>query len=159
MRACTHGGGAHRQWVSTTFWLGKTLTNCIVLQTGFEPLIMESIGPRGGRSTNWATTFPFLFVLIRLVLSLYQIGSTVAFRIMHIKNSLRNSAFAHGLHYTCPLHNFIEEIFVNQHYGNVYIYQTTNLLLTLDQSAMPKSKVFNHNKTFYLGQMISESHS
>ena len=27
MRAYTHGGGAHRQQISTTFWLGKTLTN------------------------------------------------------------------------------------------------------------------------------------
>ena len=27
MRAYTHGGGAHRQRVGTTFWLGKTFTN------------------------------------------------------------------------------------------------------------------------------------
>ena len=53
MCACTHGGGAHRQQLSTS-WLGKTTDLKIteklsqifrVLRTGFEPLVMESIGP------------------------------------------------------------------------------------------------------------------
>ena len=47
MRACTHGGVAHRRRDSTLFWLGKTLTFLCVLRVGFEPLVMESIGSRG----------------------------------------------------------------------------------------------------------------
>ena len=59
MRAYTqHGGGAHRQRVSATFWLGKTHKFFIALRTGFESLVMESIGSRGRRSTNWAATSP-----------------------------------------------------------------------------------------------------
>ena len=34
----------------------EKLTNFLVLQTGFEPLVMESIGSRGRRSTNSATS-------------------------------------------------------------------------------------------------------
>ena len=63
MHAYTHGGVAHRQRVSTTFWLRKLSQIFLVLWTGLEPLILESIGSigldiRGQRSTNWATTSP-----------------------------------------------------------------------------------------------------
>ena len=58
MRAYTHGSGAHRQRVSTTFSSDSEKLSQIflVLRTGFEPLVMESIGSRGRRSTSWATT-------------------------------------------------------------------------------------------------------
>ena len=59
MCAYTHGGGAHRQRVSATFRLGKTLTN-FVLGSGrdsnlwsWNPLDLEA-----RRSTNWAATSP-----------------------------------------------------------------------------------------------------
>ena len=56
MRAHIHTRGwAHRQRFSTTFFgLGNNLTNLIVLLTGFELLVMESIGAWIQRSTNWS---------------------------------------------------------------------------------------------------------
>ena len=55
VRAYTHGGWAHRQWVSTTFLTQKNSQIFLVLLTGFEP---RSFGSRVQRSTNWATPSP-----------------------------------------------------------------------------------------------------
>ena len=44
MRAWTHGGGAHRQRVSTTFWLWKTLTNLSCALDGI---------PTSGHGVHW----------------------------------------------------------------------------------------------------------
>ena len=39
MRAYTHGGWAHRQRVSITFFYSEKLTNFLALLAGFEPVI------------------------------------------------------------------------------------------------------------------------
>ena len=41
----------------------KLLQICLVLRTGFEPLVIESIGSQGRRSTNWATTSPLVVMI------------------------------------------------------------------------------------------------
>ena len=66
MRAYTHRGEAHRR--VSTFWLGGGQWGlsqiCLVLRMGFKPLVMESIGSRGRRSTNWATTSPWFNLIV-----------------------------------------------------------------------------------------------
>ena len=58
MRAYAHRVWAHRQRVSTTFLTRKNSQVFLVLLTGFEPRVMDSIVYRGRHSTNWAATSP-----------------------------------------------------------------------------------------------------
>ena len=53
MRAYTHGGGSTHH-----FDTEKLSHMLVVLRTRFEPLVMESMGSRGRRSSKWATTSP-----------------------------------------------------------------------------------------------------
>ena len=57
MRAYTHGGGAHRQRVSTIFFDSEKLSQIfleLLTQTGFELRVFRS---RVRRSTNLDTTY------------------------------------------------------------------------------------------------------
>ena len=65
MRACTHGGVEHTDNESAQHFDSEKLSQFVlVLRTGFEPLVIKSIGSRGRYSTNWATTYvpPWLAV-------------------------------------------------------------------------------------------------
>ena len=48
---CIHTGVGHTD-ESAQHYTRKNSQICLVLRTGFEPLLMESIGSRGRRSTN-----------------------------------------------------------------------------------------------------------
>ena len=53
-----HMGVGHTNESAHHFDSEKLSHIFLALRTGFEPLVMESIGSRGRRSTDWATTSP-----------------------------------------------------------------------------------------------------
>ena len=73
MRACTHRG-----WRTPTTSQHNILTrkNSFALRTGLEPLIMESIGSRDRRSSNWAEPprSPFVALILSLMLQVSCVG-------------------------------------------------------------------------------------